>query len=260
MNEDRFYRVWRRTVSAAIVIGGLFLALFWPRNADAQTLVPAPAITADLRKGEGCAPGFFGEQWPGAKVDYGTRTDNGWFAYVWCKHATDAKPRYLAFVCVHGECLPQTNYWATVGDLIVGAVSRPRLTVINEHMAANPLVYACPIYPAGAQPPAQPASGLQFPPAGTPRAGICGDLLLAMRNTWPLIPPPPASAPTPQTGWKAYGGTIYRHAGGKLTGFISGKTAAKDAPCVGVTVATAGTFVYQQLVGGPLDEATRCIK
>jgi hypothetical protein len=88
-----------------------------------------------------------------------------------------------------------------------------------------------------------------------------------MCNVWhPLVDrlnaiyPQPLPIPPPPGAWKAYGGAIYRHANGKLIGFLSGKTAAKDAPCVGVTVATAGTFIYQQLVGGPLDEATRCIK
>lgn len=73
----------------------------------------------------------------------------------------------------------------------------------------------------------------------------------------PCVSPTP---PTPPAGWKAYGGAIYRHAAGKLTGVVSGKTAAKDAPCTGLTVSTAGTFVYQELVGGVAGEATRCVK
>ena len=84
----------------------------------------------------------------------------------------------------------------------------------------------------------------------------------------PWLPPPgycdpwtPGAKPVPAPStWKAVGGAIYRHAAGKLLGVVSGKTAAKDAPCTGITVSQAGTFIYQQLVGGPADEATRCIK
>lgn len=74
------------------------------------------------------------------------------------------------------------------------------------------------------------------------------------------IYPPPLPLPPPPGSWKAVGGTIFKHANGKLLAPVSGKTAAKDAPCTGATVATAGTFVYQPLVGAPADEATRCIK
>jgi hypothetical protein len=74
------------------------------------------------------------------------------------------------------------------------------------------------------------------------------------------IYPAPLPLPPPPGEWKAYGGTIFKHANGKLTGTVSGKTAAKGTPCKGVTVATAGTFVYQELVGGVAGEGTRCIK
>jgi hypothetical protein len=91
--------------------------------------------------------------------------------------------------------------------------------------------------------------------------------ILDMCNVWgPLaarlnaIYPEPLPLPPPPGAWKAYGGTIFKHANGKLTGVVSGKTAAKDAPCTGVTVSKAGTFIYQELVGGVAGEATRCVK
>lgn len=88
--------------------------------------------------------------------------------------------------------------------------------------------------------------------------------ILDMCDVWgPLAADLNASypPPLPPAGtWRAVGGTIFRHAGGKLTGVVSGKTAAKDAPCSGLTVARAGTFVYQELVGGVAGEATRCVQ
>lgn len=91
--------------------------------------------------------------------------------------------------------------------------------------------------------------------------------ILDMCNVWnPLatrlnaIYPEPLPLPPPPGTWKAVGGAIFRHADGKLLGVVSGKTAAKDAPCTGVTVSVAGTFVYQPLVGGSTGEATRCVK
>lgn len=246
----------------AIFVAAVVCAVLFSDEARGQTTVPIDAKEA--KRGERCMPGFgVGEQWPGSSFNYGTRTDNGWFAYAFCK-APDGKPIFFLRVCAHGECLPQTTYWQNVGQLIVGSVNvKPRIQVADDYIAANPVAYRCRIFPTGAQPPenyAAPAP--QFPAAGTLRAGICDDALNAMRAVWPTAagttPPPPP--PPPQPGWTAYGGTIFKHAAGKLTVVVSRKTAVKGAPCVGVTVATAGTFTYQQIVGGPLDEATRCMK
>lgn len=247
-------------IFAGAIAAVLLLALFGPSLAHAQATVPAEVKPA--QKGERCFPGLFGTVWPGVRNDFGTRTDNGWFAYVWCK-APDGGARYIVRVCVHGECAPQNTYWNIGGTLVTQQASNgmTRDDTVEEWMKANPLAYICPIYPSGAQPPGpRPADQVQFPAVGTKRADICMDVLIAMRADWPQVAAPPPPPPPPQTGWTAYGGTIFKHAAGKLTGVVSGKTAAKGAACTGVTVATAGTFVYQPLTGGPADEATRCVK
>lgn len=99
---------------------------------------------------------------------------------------------------------------------------------------------------------------------GAPDGPTSTILCVASFGPVPTEPFPSATcgdpAPVPQLGWTAVGGTIFRHANGKLTGVVSGKTAAKDSPCKGVTVSTAGTFIYQELVGGVAGEATRCTK
>lgn len=69
--------------------------------------------------------------------------------------------------------------------------------------------------------------------------------------------PPPIG--TPQSGWKATGATIFKYANGRLTSPTIRK-ATKDAACDGVTVVTAGTLIYQGLVGGAADEKTPCVK
>lgn len=89
-------------------------------------------------------------------------------------------------------------------------------------------------------------------------ADMC-DVWIGMRDRLNAIRPAPIPVPTPGE-WKAYGGTIFKHANGKLTSAVTGKTATKGASCKGVTVATAGTFVFQELVGGVVGEATRCVK
>lgn len=94
----------------------------------------------------------------------------------------------------------------------------------------------------------------------------CQALRASPPTTWiagqepkPCVAPTPPAPPPPGT-WRAVGGTIFRHAAGKLTGVVTGKSAAKDAPCTGLTVARAGTFVYQELTGGTAGEATRCVQ
>lgn len=82
---------------------------------------------------------------------------------------------------------------------------------------------------------------------------VWGPLVVDLNASYPPPLPPPGT-------WRAVGGTIFRHSAGKLTGVVAGKSAAKDAPCTGLTVARAGTFVYQELTGGTAGEATRCVQ
>jgi hypothetical protein len=257
MNE-----VWQAVRTVLMALGvGLVCAFLWITTAHGQTLVPAEVKPAG--KGERCFPGVYGTAWPGAKFDLGTRTDNGWLAFVWCK-APDGGARYMARVCVHGECAAQATYWATGGTLIVQSVGgKPRAEVADDWMLANPIAYECPVWPAGGQQPApRPIGTPQFPDPATDRFRICADLLIAMRADWPMVPAtaPPPPPPPPAAGWTAYGGTIFKVVAGKLSTVVGGKTAVKGAPCTGTTIATAGTFVYQALTGGPADEGTRCIK
>jgi len=173
------------------------------------------------------------------------RTNTGWHVWWYYRHPVDDSLRFVRFSCPHGTCLDATAF----GDRIRGlklasdakAAARADAGTVGSLNCATTQSVLC--------------TEIEAIRVETRDAAVA--LLPSVAASAPPPPPPP---PPPDPGWVAVGGTIYKHAGGKLTGVVSGKVAAKDAPCTGVMVSKAGTFVYQELTGGVAGEATRCVK
>lgn len=161
------------------ILGMVAVVAFGTPRANAQT-----ATYLDARSGSGsdCAPGYYGEQWPGSVFREAFRTDNGWHAYAFCKNK-DGKPTFEYRTCVHGECLSMGAAYHIVGDLLSSAVGKDRAATVQAWIKLNPSSYHCGISAPG-QPPAGPVALIPAP--DTVRGRGCAELKAAMHKDWPL--------------------------------------------------------------------------
>lgn len=249
MSDDRF-DTWikaAQTVAGAIgcgvVIAFLVLALISPR-AHAQLLLPdgklngacaaepifPPLPVPPPPRSFACLPKQIG----GTGTDYITGTNAkgaalGW----WCPQVEPEKARLALFAVKWDAATPAMA--ADFARLAAHALARNQTEVQNVAIEMTTRYATLNI---------------------RDMCDVWASVVAPLNAIHPASLPPP---PPPGT-WRSVGGAVFRHANGRLTGSVSGKTAAAGLACTGVTVATAGSFVYQELVGGAVGEATRCAK
>jgi len=240
-------------------LGALFLALLCGA-AQGQTTPPPP-----LKR---CHPNNFLTPWGTGSDWYYTATDKASGRFVFCQQPDGGWNLITWQFRINGVQPP--NSWN-----IDEAASRIK-PVIQAATSGVPALAAA----------ASAAIEAEFTAAGVPlstplqkyefwrlKYKACREMLTA---PFPVLPPggmpafpanwcdgwnpgPNPPTPVPQPGWDADGTTIFKYANGRLTSATTRK-ATKDAPCDGVTVVTAGIYIYQGLVGGPADEKTACSK
>lgn len=191
-----------------------------------------------------CLPGFYGKQWPGTDFNAGTRTGNGWYAFVFCDAGGGRLWPRMA-VCAHGECASQVVYGAALGRLQIESFAAPDKAAVFEAAPEASKAFTCGPFdvPAGGvQPYDPPPANPPLPPLpmaepGSARALICADAFAAVKLKWPLaavLPPPPASAPTYVYAVKPNGAFTTRPAYAVINGVRGTKEVARATvgqPC-----------------------------
>lgn len=219
---------------------------------------------------------------PGNMVFKGTGTDYGVFETAdmhgevgWCTSNNGGWRIFFHRWCLKTVCnKAPPDVWTRVVDALgrVKSASNPALQMRAEWDAVgvpfktplewwqfNDWRYQACQWLSSTQPGVTPRPPLPLPwPHSTP-LNPNGTIWTPPLDYCNQMNPGPKPPPVSPDGWKALGLTIFKYSNGRLTAPTI-RNATKDAACDGATVVTAGTLIYQGLVGGVVDEKTPCTK